>query len=197
MKKRFVCLAMWGCGLMLWLLPFRANADFIIEFVDGRRVTVGQYFEEGPIIKIYTPQGSIGFPATEVKRILSVDANEAGIPLETVSLRRPAETESSASPALPREKSVEEKGPTTGKTREKGAVKEEEIDREELDAQYYDVAQELQTLWEKHLADIEHEASPEVLEENRRKMNELGLKRYDLIKTARQGEEQDLPPWAQ
>jgi hypothetical protein len=36
-----------------------------------------------------------------------------------------------------------------------------------------------------------------VLEENRRKMNELNLKRHDLIKTARQGEEKNLPEWAQ
>jgi hypothetical protein len=198
MKKKLVLLMVWSCSAALWLLPFRAQADFVIEFVDGRKVTVGHYFEEGAMIKIYTPQGSIGFSKAEVKRIFSADANEVGIPLETVSLHRPAETESSASPTLPGEKNAtDEKSSATGKTGEKPAGKEETVDREELDAQYHDVAQELQTTWEKHLDDINHEASPEVLEENRRKMNELNLKRHDLIKTARQGEEKNLPEWAQ
>ena len=110
MRKKFIYLAAWGCSAVLWLLPFRAQADFVIEFVDGRQVTVGHYFAEGTMIKIYTPQGSIGFPKAEVKRILSVDTNGAGVPLETVSLHGPTTTESAASPTQPGEKNADRGG---------------------------------------------------------------------------------------
>ena len=97
MKKRFVGLSLWGCSVALLLSPLAARAEFLIEFLDGHTVTVGQYFEEKSVIKVYTPQGSIGFPKSEVKRILSVDEYRAGIPLETVSRRRPSESSTATS----------------------------------------------------------------------------------------------------
>lgn len=198
MRKKFTYLVVWGWSVASWLLPFRAEADFIIEFTDGRRVTVGRYFEEGTMIKIYTLQGSIGFSKAEVKRILSVGANGEGVPLETISLHRSVETESSASPLPPgRKNPIAERDSAMRKTGEQAVGKEENIDREKLNGEYQAVAQTLRSVWNKHTEDVKNGAPLEVLEENRKQMNELNLKRHEFIKTVRQGDKEDLPEWAQ
>ena len=58
--------AILGWGLSLLLLPVKAWADFVIEFTAGRQVTVRRYVDEGQTIKVYTPQGTIGFRKDDI-----------------------------------------------------------------------------------------------------------------------------------
>lgn len=194
MRRKFAYLAIWGCSAVLWLLPLHAQADFIIEFLDGRKVTVGHYFEEGATIKIYTPQGTIGFAKAEVKRILSVDANTgAEIPLEAALGHHPTAASTSA----------EEKNPTVEKAKTKAGSggnpgrKDLKAEREELTEQYHDVAEQMGTLWSKHLQEVEQGAPIEKLEENRRQLGVLNQQRHKLIQSARQGDLEGVPDWAQ
>ncbi len=194
MRRTFAYVLAWVCGAALLLTPLRAQADFIIEFLDGRKVTVAHYFEEGETIKIYTPQGTIGFPKAGVKRIVYVDANTgAEIPLEASLGHRPATASASA----------EEKNPTMEKTRpktgsgEKAGHRDLKAEREELTEQYHDVAKQMETIWSKHLQDVEQEAPIETLEENRRQLGVLNQQRHKLIRSARQGDLEGTPDWAQ
>src|SRR5215470_8200235 len=132
MRRKLTYFLIWGCSTALWLLPLRAQADFIIEFLDGRKVTVAHYFEEGQTIKIYTPQGAIGFPKAGVKRIVSVDPNTgAETPLEASLGHHSAAASASA----------EEKNPTMEKARaktgsgEKAGRRDPKAEREELTEQ--------------------------------------------------------------
>jgi hypothetical protein len=84
-----------------------------------------------------------------------------------------------------------------GKEETPVADKADEANREGLNEKYQDVAKQLDATWEKHMQDVELGASDEVLEENRHKMNELNSQRYEIIKAARQGSQEDLPDWAQ
>ena len=96
MDKRLFSHLILGFGLLLSLLPIKAWADFTIEFTDGHQVTVGRYVDEGQTIKIYTPQGTIGFRKADVKRITEVDANRsASRRLETVTNRSSSPTQAS------------------------------------------------------------------------------------------------------
>ena len=194
MRRKFAYVLAWICSSTLSLTPLFAQADFIIEFLDGRKVTVAHYFEEGQTIKIYTPQGTIGFPKAGVKRIVSVDENTgAEIPLEASLGHHPAATSSS----------TEEKNPTLEKARtktgpgEKARRKDPKAEREELTEQYHDVAKQMETLWSKHLQDVEHGAPIETLEENRRQLGLLNQQRHKLIQSARQGDLEGVPDWAQ
>ena len=192
--KKFAYLAILVCSVGMWFQPLRAQADFIIEFLDGRKVTVAHYFEEGETIKIYTPQGAIGFPKAGVKRIVSVDANTgAEIPLEASLGHRPAAASAS----------TEEKNPTLEKARtktgsgEKAGRRDLKAEREELTEQYHDVAKQMETLWGKHLQDVEQGAPIEKLEENRHQLGALNQQRHKLIQSARQGDLEGVPDWAQ
>lgn len=194
MRRTFAYVLAWACGAALLLTPLRAQADFIIEFLDGRKVTVAHYFEEGETIKIYTPQGTIGFPKSGVKRIVSVDANTGvEIPLEASLGHHSAAASASA----------EEKNPTMEKARsktgsaEKARHRDLKAEREELTEQYHDVAKQMDTLWGKHLQDVEHGAPIETLEENRRQLGVLNQQRHKLIQSARQGDLEGTPDWAQ
>src|SRR5215470_5681936 len=105
MRRKLTYFLIWGCSTALWVMPLCAQADFIIEFLDGRKVTVGHYFEEGQTIKIYTPQGTVGFPKAEIKRIISADENQGGeTPLEATLGHESATTPSAASPTATEEK---------------------------------------------------------------------------------------------
>ena len=94
MDKRLFSHLILGFSLLLSLLPIKTWADFIIEFTDGHQVTVGRYVDEGQTIKIYTPQGTIGFRKADVKRITEVGANQsASRRLETVTNRSSSPTQ--------------------------------------------------------------------------------------------------------
>ena len=156
-------------------------------------MTVGHYFEEGPTIKIYTPQGTIGFPKAEIKRIISADENQGGeTPLEATLGHESATTPSAASPAATEEKAK----PKTGPERRAGH-RDLKAEREQLTEQYHDVAKQMDSLWSKHMQDVEKGAPVEQLEENRRQLGVLNQQRHKLIRSARQGDPEGAPDWAQ
>lgn len=200
MNKKWTNLTVWGVGVALFLTPLTARAEFLIEFLDGRTVTVGQYFEEKSEIKVYTPQGSIGFPKSEVKRVISVDEYRAGVPLETVSVKH-ADVSSSS---LPESQNNEELGRKTdaekqqagkeGKEGEDGKAKK--MTDEEAAEKYQDINHQHSNLWAKHMQDVNNDAPEEVLEENRRQLHALDDKRSELLKDVRSSDGQ-MPEWAQ
>src|SRR5207245_1990324 len=121
-KKLFSHLIL-GFGLLLSLLPIKAWADFTIEFTDGHQVTVGRYVDEGQTIKIYTPQGTIGFRKADVKRITEVDANQsASRRLETVTNRSSSPTQASVQDPSEGKETAEASGKTNEPGQEKAAA---------------------------------------------------------------------------
>ncbi len=200
MDKRLSSRAMLGFSMSLVLLPFSAWADFIIEFTDGRQVTVSRYVDEGQTIKIYAPQGAIGFRKDNVRRITEVGANQSiNTPLETVSIQSalPAPA-STLDPSHGKEKADLGIATEAGKGKTAEAGKATEAEREHLEARYQDIAQQFDKIWEKHLQDVNSGASEEVLAENRRRLTELDQERRKLIEHAsRRVNPDDLPAWAQ
>jgi hypothetical protein len=200
MKKRLISYAIYTFSPFLSLLPLGVQADFIIEFTDGSRVTVGRYVEEGQAIKVYTPQGAIGFRRDEVKHITEVGKNEGtSTPLDAV-VARPSTPAQASSPASSGEaESSRNIGKTSGSNKEQGnnGSKGSEAEGERLNEQYHDVAQQMDKTWEKHIRDVNAGASDEVLAENRRRLDELNLDRHKLIKAARQTDPDNVPAWAQ
>ena len=57
--------------LVLGRVP--AHAAFILEFADGRKITVTNYQEIGPNIKVYTLNGSFAFRKEDIVRIVSTE----------------------------------------------------------------------------------------------------------------------------
>lgn len=47
-----------------------AYARFILEFTDGRKITVSNYEDLGQSIRVYTPNGSFAFRKEDVARII-------------------------------------------------------------------------------------------------------------------------------
>jgi hypothetical protein len=192
MQRPIVYLLAWGWSVALWALPLPARAEFIIEFHDGHKVTVGHYFEEGKTIKVYTPQGAIGFPKSEVKRILSADEDRGGDSALEASLGHHHEATSSAETSA---NADEGKAKTKVRVEKQAGHPDSQAEREELTTQYHDVAKKLDSVWGKHLEDVERGVPIEQLEENRRQMNALNHQRNELIRSARRGN--DVPDWAQ
>ena len=203
MRKKFIDLSLWSCGVALLLSPLAARADFLIEFHDGHSVTVGHYFEEKSVLRVYTPQGSIGFPKSEVKRILAVDEHGSGIPLETVSVKHPAVSSSSTltegqeSKEETREKAEAKKSQAKKAGKEGDAEEKMKMTEEEAAEKYQDIQQQHAGLWEKHMRDVNEDAPEEVLEENRRQLNALDGQRSELLKATREESSGELPEWAQ
>ncbi len=50
-----------------------AHAAFMLEFADGRKMTVANYQEVGPTIKVYTVNGSFAFRKKDIVRIVSTE----------------------------------------------------------------------------------------------------------------------------
>ncbi len=59
-------------SVLLFLLPAAAQAQFIIEFVDGNRITVANYKEENQKIKIHTSEGWFAFRKEDVTQIIDL-----------------------------------------------------------------------------------------------------------------------------
>ncbi|HEV8718256.1 MAG TPA: hypothetical protein VGX03_36245 [Candidatus Binatia bacterium] len=57
---------------LLFLLPVAAQAQFIIEFTDGNRITVSNYKDEGQKIKIHTLEGWFAFRKEDVANIIDL-----------------------------------------------------------------------------------------------------------------------------
>ena len=89
MKKRFLSHLLLGlCGVCLLLLT-TADAQYLIEFTDGRRMTVPSYKDEGEKVKVYTPSGSFAFQKGDIKRIKTLRDPQAKRP-EAKALDMPA-----------------------------------------------------------------------------------------------------------
>lgn len=192
--------AILGLSVSLVLLPVRAQAEFIIEFTDGRQVTISHYVEEGQTIKIYTSQGAIGFRKADVKQIIVVGTHQVtNTPLDMVAARSSSPTHVST-PGPPDKKEADGGSGKTGgadKGQATAAGKVADTERERINEQYQRVAQQSNAVWEKHVQDLNSGASEEVLAENRQRLNELNLERHKLIKDARQASPDGLPAWAQ
>ena len=187
---------------LLPLLVFEARADFLIEFADGRKVTVGHYVEEGQTIKIYTLQGTIGFRKEDVKHITEISTTQStNTPLETMA-GRPSSTTQEPKSTLSRKQNAQEtadKAEGAGSEKQKpGEHKLTEADVEQIDQHYQDVNQRYKSLWEKHKQEVRSGASNEELAENRRQLLELDGERMTLKKQVRQqADPDDFPVWAQ
>lgn len=59
--------------IILVLGRVSAHAAFIIEFADGRKITVTNYQEIGPHIKVYTLNGSFAFRKADIVRIVNTE----------------------------------------------------------------------------------------------------------------------------
>ncbi len=70
-----VLLGLWG---ILFLSLATAHAQFLIEFTDGRQMTVRSYKEEGEKVKVYTPSGSFAFRKGDVKQIVALSQSPRG-----------------------------------------------------------------------------------------------------------------------
>jgi hypothetical protein len=198
MYKRLFYRVILGLGALLLLLPVKAWADFIIEFTEGRQVTVRRYVDEGRTIKIYIPQGTIGIRKEDVKRITEVEAHSKVSPsLETWLTWTSPSVQASAPVPSDKERRVERSQATKTdgkKTAEAGKATGAELER--FDKQSSEVSQQLDELWAKHLQDVNSGASEEILAENRRRLNELNRERHKLIKSVRRTNPNDLPAWA-
>lgn len=190
-----------GLGLLLSLPPVTARADFIIEFTDGRHVTVGRYVDEEQTIRVYTPWGVIGFRKEDVKRITEADTNQSmDTPLEMVRVRPSVPTQASSPDPLGDKEKAEVLGSAdkAGKERAAEGGKATEAEREHIDQQYQDSTEEFNELWKEHIEKISSGIPETALQENLRKLDELDRERRELIRAARQQVDPDnLPTWAQ
>jgi hypothetical protein len=207
-NKKLFCNTLLDFGLLLLLLPITVRADFILEFTDGRKVTVGRYVEEGQTIKIYNALGAISFRKADVKRITEIDAKQsANTRLETVSTKSSSSASSLSSPQGSAPASLESKeapgavGTASDETKVEKVVegrKAVEAERERIDEEYKEVSTQMRTVWNKSLRDTEAGAPLEVQIENGRRLSELNQQRGQLIDAARKANPPDqIPDWAQ
>jgi len=63
-------------AVLLLLERASAHAKFILEFTDGRKMTVSNYKEIGQSIKVYTPNGSFAFRKEDIVRVVDTDQNQ-------------------------------------------------------------------------------------------------------------------------
>ena len=59
--------------VLLALGRIPAHAAFMLEFADGRKITVANYQVIGPNIKVYTLNGSFAFRKEDIVRIVSTE----------------------------------------------------------------------------------------------------------------------------
>jgi hypothetical protein len=80
--------------VLLFFLPAAAQAQFIIEFTDGNRITVSNYKEEGQKIKIHTSEGWFAFRQEDVAQIIDLTTGK-----KVRSLDSPPDTKLTSPPA--------------------------------------------------------------------------------------------------
>lgn len=182
-----------SCSFPVW-------ADFVIEFTDGRQITIGHYVDKGRTIAVHTARGIIGFRKEDVKRILPVSADHsANTRLEDLLARPPAlEEQEGHAPRHAKESTAAADKNLEERQRELAA--ESKLTKamlERLDEQYHSVTQEMDGLWEKHTRDLATGASEDTLAENRRLLQSLDQERNTLLKAAGRADPERLPAWAQ
>jgi len=59
--------------ILLLIERVPAHAAFVLEFADGRKMTVANYQEVGPTVKVYTVNGSFAFRKKDIVRIVSTE----------------------------------------------------------------------------------------------------------------------------
>lgn len=90
-------------GLFLLLTWDVAYARAVLEFTDGRKITVSNYEDIGQAIKVYTPNGSFAFRKKDIARIIDQESSpppkSAPVPIDPLPpVRQPKEERPSASP---------------------------------------------------------------------------------------------------
>ena len=70
MKKRFLSCALLTAVSSLFLTAATVQAQYQIEFTDGRLMTVRSYKEEGQTITVYMSSGSVAFQKADIKQIV-------------------------------------------------------------------------------------------------------------------------------
>jgi hypothetical protein len=191
-----VLLSFWA---LLGLPPALTWGDFILHFTDGGQVTVHRYVEEEQVIKIYTPRGTISFRKESVARITAVDSGQSmSTPVEAlVDGSPPAATTARPGPAEGQPKTNSDKTANAGGREATRTTTPATTTKERLEKKYQEVEQEFNTLWEKHMRDIDSGAPAETLAENRRQLNHLSEEQQKLVDAARRATPESLPPWAQ
>src|SRR5262249_16622247 len=187
MTKGRASLFMASFGTALFLaMPVQVRADFVMKFTDRRQVVGQRYVEEGQVIKIYTPYGTISFRKDDVERVMEVDSSlSIRTPLEVVTTTSMTDVKNSGQITKP------EKGKTAGANDTAAAAVER------IEGQNQEIEQEFNKLWEKDVQETGCGASEEVLAENRDKLNQLSDERRKLVEEARQVAPDNLPTWAQ
>jgi hypothetical protein len=77
-----------------------AQAKFILEFTNGRKMTVSNYEEIGQNVKVYTPNGSFSFRKEDIVHISDLRQPRPTPPAQPAAAPHPT-TQIEASPAAP------------------------------------------------------------------------------------------------
>jgi hypothetical protein len=90
-------------SVLLSLLPVAVQAQFIIEFTDGNRITVSNYKEEGQKIKIHTSEGWFAFRREDVANIIDLTTGKKARNLDSpqdIPSTSPSEMKEQAKPQI-------------------------------------------------------------------------------------------------
>jgi hypothetical protein len=107
-------------GVILLCLRDSADATSVLEFTDGRKITVSNYKEIGQSVRVYTPNGSFSFRKEDIARIINQDppqpARSVQTPAETPPPVRQVKNENPpvSSPVTPRAATYDELPPLPG-----------------------------------------------------------------------------------
>jgi hypothetical protein len=82
MKDNHRCGVLCGLFIILVLSPVSSDADFLVEFQNGRRVRVEGYRIDGKSCELYWESGSLRVPAGEIKSIQEKKDDVASLPKE-------------------------------------------------------------------------------------------------------------------
>ena|SRR5215510_5961609 len=88
-------------SVLLSLLPVAVQAQFVIEFTDGNRITVSNYKEEEQKIKIHTSEGWFAFRKEDVAKIIDLTTGKKGRNLDSpqdIQSASPSEMKEKAKP---------------------------------------------------------------------------------------------------
>ena len=86
--------------VILLLTQESADANFILEFTNGRKMTVSNYEEIGQNVKVYTPNGSFAFRKEDIVHISDMRQPRPTPPAQPAASPHPT-TQIETSPAPP------------------------------------------------------------------------------------------------
>ena len=81
--------ALWGLFMILFLAPVSSNAAFLVEFHNGRKVSVEGYRMNGKSYELYLQSGSLRVPTEEIKSIQEKRDDVARLPKEETQREEP------------------------------------------------------------------------------------------------------------